>query len=115
MKHLLLVPIMLVALASVAQQPLQPQPSGQLAQSEPKTCLAVRPVGSHAFRNVMLFGVAGALMSKQQYEVVDAVEYPARVRQKFHGNDLQTIQSSGTKVVILDKNYTTGELHMACR
>jgi hypothetical protein len=83
-------------------------------QQPAKGCMAVRPIGSHAFRNVMLFGVAGALVSHMQYQVVDAVDYPAKVGQKFHGNDLQTIQGSGTKVVLLDKHYTAEDLHKAC-
>ena len=76
--------------------------------------MAVKPIGSHAFRNIMLAGVAGALISKQQYEVVTASGYPARPGQKFHGNDLQTIQGNGTKVVILDKHYSEGDLRKAC-
>jgi cytoskeletal protein RodZ len=80
----------------------------------PKGCLAVKPIGSHAFRNVMLLGVTGALISKQQYQVKDAVNYPATVGTKFHGDDLQTISSSGTKVVILDKHYKEEDLQKAC-
>jgi hypothetical protein len=76
--------------------------------------MAVSPIGSHAFRNVMLLGVAGAFISHMQYQVVDAVDYPAKVGQKYHGNDLQTIQGSGTKVVLLAKHYTAEDLHMAC-
>ncbi len=79
-----------------------------------KGCLAVRPIGSHALRNVILFGAAGALISHMQYQVVDAVDYPAKIGQKYHGNDLQTIQGNGTKVVLLDKHYSVDELHMAC-
>ena len=79
-----------------------------------KGCLAVRPIGTHAFRNVMLLGVAGAFISHMQYQVVDSVDYPAKVGQKFHGNDLQTVQGSGTKVVLLAKHYTAEDLHMAC-
>ena len=63
----------------------------------------------------MLIGVAGALISREQYEVVDALNYPAKVGQKYHGNDLQTISAGGTKVAILDKHYTTDELHRACQ
>ena len=62
----------------------------------------------------MLAGVAGALISKQQYQVVDVVDYPTHVGTKFHGNDLQTISAQGTKVVILDKKYTEGDLQKAC-
>jgi hypothetical protein len=115
MKHLLCVPIMLAALVSVAQQSVQPQSGVERVKAESRSCVAVKPIGSHAFRNIMLVGVAGALISKQQYEVVDQVNYPARLGQKFHGNDLQTIESGGTRVVMLDKHYTAEELHMACR
>jgi hypothetical protein len=83
--------------------------------SASKGCLAVKDVGSHAFRNIMLGGIAGALVSKKQYQIVDAVDYPARIGQKFHGSDLQTLQSGGTRVVILDKKYTPDDLHSACR
>lgn len=115
MKHALLVPVTLCALFSIAQESTQPQSTVQPAQTQARSCLAVRPIGSHAFRNIMLAGVAGALISKQQYQVVDATNYPARIGQKFHGSDLQTIGSTGTKVVILDKHYTVGDLHEACR
>ena len=79
-----------------------------------KGCLAVKPIGSHAFRNVMLLGVTGALISKQQYQVMDAVNYPVSVGTKFHGDDLQTISSGGTKVVVLDKHYKEADLQKAC-
>lgn len=78
-------------------------------------CIAVKSVGSHAFRNIMLGGIAGALISKQQYQVVDAIDYPAHEGQKFHGNDLQAIEASGTRVVILDKHYTGEDLRKACK
>jgi len=87
-------------------------PAAALAAS--KGCLAVKPIGSHAFRNIMLAGVAGALISKQQYKVMDVVNYPVSVGTKFHGNDLQTISSNGTKVVILDKHYKDEDLLKAC-
>lgn len=89
-----------------AQEPAKP--------SEPK-CLAVKSIGSHAFRNIMLGGIAGALVSKEQYQVVDAVNYPAQAGQKFHGSDLSTIQTSGTKVVILPKRFTPEDVRKACR
>lgn len=114
MRHALLFPFALAALLSFAQQSAQSQ-SGQLVQTAARSCLAVKPIGSHAFRNIMLAGVAGALISHQQYQVVDAVGYPAAVGQKFHGNDLQTISSGGTKVAILDKHYTADDLHKACQ
>lgn len=55
-----------------------------------------------------------AIQSLVTFLLVDVANYPARMGQKFHGNDLQTIQSSGTKVVILEKHYTEDELHKAC-
>jgi len=89
------------------------RPTEAASKSEPsKPCLAVRDAG---LRNILLAGVAGALISKKQYQVVDAVEYPATPGQKFHGNDLQTLQTGGTKVVILAKNHSAEDLHRACR
>src|SRR5947209_606696 len=85
-----------------AQEPLPSAPS--------KGCIAVKDAGSHAFRNIMLGGIAGALVSKKQYQVVDVVDYPAKIGQKFHGNDLQTLQTGGTRIVILDKKYTPADL-----
>jgi hypothetical protein len=96
-----------------AQGTAEPR-SGSSPTTESKGCIAVKDVGSHAFRNIMLAGVAGALISKKQYEVVDVVSYPAKVGQKFHGNDLQTIQTGGTRIVILDKKYSGEELMKAC-
>lgn len=107
--------------AGAAQQPVQPtqlvptQQAQPTVQANPKGCIAVQSVGSHAFRNVMLFGVAGAFLSKEQYKVVDVNGYPSRVGQKYHGNDLQTIQGNGTKVVLLNKHYTEDDLRKACQ
>lgn len=103
------------AFVSFAQQAAQPQSGSEPGHKPPAACLAVTPIGSHAFRNIVLLGVAGALISHQQYKVLDALNYPAKVGQKYHGDDLQTISSSGTKVAILDKHYTIDELHKACQ
>jgi hypothetical protein len=106
--------VMLVTVpTAVAQQTTQAAPPQPASTS--KGCLAVVDAGSHAFRNIMLGGIAGALVSKKQYKVVDAVDYPSKIGQKFHGNDLQTLQNGGTRVVILDKKYSADELHKACR
>ena len=113
MKQALLVSLTSIVLLGFAQESALSQSGSPVGQTT-GSCLAVKPIGSHAFRNVMLLGVTGALISHQQYQVVDSVNYPARVGQKFHGNDLQTISSSGTKVAILDKHYTTEDLHKAC-
>ncbi len=107
------------AFAQSAAVPLPPPPPPPASGATPAVagngCLAVRDAGSHAFRNIMLAGVAGALISKKQYQVVDALDYPAAVGQKFHGNDIQTLQTGGTRIVILGKNYTPEDLHRACR
>jgi hypothetical protein len=102
----------MIATTAFAQS--APQTSAPAADNG-KACLAVKDAGSHAFRNIMLAGVAGALISKKQYQVVDSVNYPAAPGQKFHGNDLQTLQTGGTRIVILDKKYTSEDLHKACR
>lgn len=99
-----------------SSRPSTPTTVSGPAKANPQTstgCMAVKPIGTHALRNVMLLGVAGAFISHMQYQVVDAVDYPAKVGQKFHGNDLQTIQGSGTKVVLLAKHYSAEDLHMA--
>lgn len=77
-------------------------------------CVAVRSIGSHIVRNTILWGATGALLSKEQYQVVDVLDYPARIGEKLHGGDLQTISSSA-KVVVLEKHYTADELHRACQ
>ena len=61
----------------------------------------------------MLGGIAGAVVSKAQYKVIDSVNYPAREGQKFHGNDLQTMQSAGVHVTIVDKSYTQEDVAKA--
>jgi hypothetical protein len=36
------------------------------------------------------------------------------VGKKLHGDDLQTVQASGVRIVTLDKKYTADDLHQAC-
>ncbi len=114
MRYALLVVITLAALSGFAQQSAQAQSGTQPDQTAKKGCLAVKPIGSHAVRNIMLFGVAGAIVSEQQYQVEEVNDYPARIGEKFHGNDLQTM-SSTTKVVVLDKHPTPEDIHKACQ
>jgi hypothetical protein len=139
MRHVFLVIVMLATASGFGQMPAQTQsaqtqsaqpqavqtqppsettpsvpPSAPPAQTAKKGCLAVKSIGSHAVRNIMLFGVAGAIVSKQQYAVVDSIGYPARVGEKLHGADLQAI-SNATKVVVLDKHYSPADLHEACQ
>lgn len=97
--------LLLSCLTSYAQQGSQPAPS----------CLVVKNIGSHAFRNVLLGGIAGALVSKEQYQVLRVVNYPAvKIGEKFHGADLQTIQAGGVKVSILNKRATVDDIVKAC-
>jgi hypothetical protein len=97
-----------------ASSQLASSQGSQPAPSQEKGCLAVEDAGSHAFRNIMLAGVAGALISKKQYKVVDFANYPARIGQKFHGSDLQTLQAGGTKIVILAKKTPKEQAQAAC-
>jgi hypothetical protein len=85
-------------------EPTKPPQQDSSSTVQSKGCIAVEPVGSHAFRNIMLAGVAGAVISKEQYKVLAVKDYPTHVGEKFHGGDLQTIQNNGTKVVMLDKH-----------
>lgn len=84
------------------------------AQESRNGCIAVKPVGSHAFRNIMLGGLAGALVSKEQYEILGKKNYPVKIGDKFHGDDLKTMQSAGTRVLILSKNVKKEEAARAC-
>lgn len=78
-------------------------------------CIAVKSIGSHGFRNILLGGVAGALISKEQYQVVKVSAYPAQLGQKFHGSDLKTLQDGGTKVIILPKKFSPEDIVKACQ
>jgi hypothetical protein len=107
-----LLSVVACSLFALAQQ-AQVQPAVVQQTSQPKACLTVVDVGSHAFRNIMLGGIAGAVVSKTQYKVVDSVNYPAHEGQKFHGNDLQTIEAGGVHVTVLDKKYTPSDVATA--
>jgi len=90
----------------------QDKPSTQLASP---SCLVVQAAGSHSLRNMVLVGpIGGALISKQQYKVLATNSYPAKVGDKFHGNELDTIQKSGTKVVIVGKKVSKDDIAVAC-
>jgi hypothetical protein len=75
-------------------------------------CIAVEDAAS--LHKIAILGAAGSLVTKKQYSVLDVVDYPARVGQKFHGEDLRIIQNGGTKIVILGKKHTADELQKAC-
>jgi hypothetical protein len=111
-KHVLATAVLVLSTFAQAQTAQQPD---KATSAPDKGCLAVQSVGSHAFRNIFLAGVAGGLISKEQYKVVKVVNYPAKNGQKFHGNDLQVIQNNGTKVIILDKKATAEDAQKTCQ
>ncbi len=115
MKKILLATILLTVMA-FAQQPAQPQ---QQSQSQPpaqsKPCVIVQHEGSHAFRNMMLLGVAGAVISKERYKVLESNVAGIKPDDKMHGDELQA-RTQGAKVVVVKKN-NADELvpaHEAC-
>jgi hypothetical protein len=117
LKLLCIVSFALISSATVGAQNFSSaanaaKPSSAAEQS--KSCIAAKPAGSHAFRNIIFLGVAGAIVSKEQYKVMAVRDYPTHVGAKFHGNDLRTIQNSGTRVVILDKHAKSRDAAKAC-
>lgn len=106
MKNIRMLLLIVAAISAFAEEPAKPVSA---------KCLVVKSIGSHAFRNVLLGGIGGALISKEQYQVVNAINYPAQAGQKFHGIDLQTIEASGTKVVILPKKFLPQDVKNACQ
>lgn len=104
---------LLVGLAVLAHP--VPTLAQEPARIAPPPCIAVKPIGSHGFRNILFAGVAGALISKEQYQVVKVSAYPAQLGQKFHGSDLKTLQDGGTKVIILPKKFSPEDIVKACQ
>jgi hypothetical protein len=45
--------------------------------------------------------------------IVTPSHYLRHEGQKYHGNDLQTMQSEGVRVTVLDKNYTQEDVAKA--
>jgi hypothetical protein len=104
MKKMLLLPILLTGMA-FAQQSAQPQQSQSQPPAQPKPCVIVEHEGSHAFRNVMLLGVAGAVISKERYKVLESNVAGISPGDKMHGEELQA-RTQGAKVVVVKKNKT---------
>jgi hypothetical protein len=104
MKKMLLLPILLTGMA-FAQQSAQPQQSQSQPPAQPKQCVIVEHEGSHAFRNVMLLGVAGAVISKERYKVLESNVAGISPGDRMHGEELQA-RTQGAKVVVVKKNKT---------
>jgi hypothetical protein len=103
MKKMLL-PTILLTVMAFAQQPAQPQhESESRPPTQPKPCVIVLHEGSHAFRNVMLLGVAGAVISKERYKVLESNVAGIKSDEKMHGDELQA-RTQGAKVVVVKKD-----------
>ena len=112
MKHISLISAFLLCSTAFGQQSAQPKEQAQVpAQSQAqsptpaqgKPCVIVQHEGGHAFRNVMLLGVAGAVISKERYKVVESNVAGITLGEKMHGDELQA-RTQGAKVLVLRKN-----------
>ena len=119
MRHaLLFVAIALAGLSALAQQPSasqqQTQPPAQAqVPAAAKPCVIVEHEGGHTFRNVMLFGVVGAVISKERYKVVESNVAGLKPGDKMHGDELQA-RTQGTKVIVTGKKEGLAEARDAC-
>lgn len=110
--------LMLSVTAAFAQQPsaseqqTQPQAQAQ-APAAVKPCVIVEHEGGHTFRNVMLFGVVGAVISKERYKVVESNVAGLKPGEKMHGDELQA-RTQGTKVIVMGKKEGLTEAREAC-
>ncbi len=87
----------------------------QEAVVQPQKCVAVQSAGSSMFKNTILYGgIPGALVSKQQYKVVAATNYPAKPGDKFKGTELDLIKANGVSVVLVGKKATKEDIENAC-
>ncbi len=126
MKNVILAMVVL-SIATFAQQPTEQQTKESQqsqvtaareappsAPSQTKSCVIVQHEGGHAFRNYMLLGVAGAVISKERYKVVESNVAGLKVGEKMHGDELQA-RTQGAKVIVLRKNkIELAEAREAC-
>ena len=116
MKHISLIPAFFLCAMVFGQQqpkeqpqvPAQGQPPAQSQQqsstpAQSKPCVIVQHEGGHTFRNVMLLGVAGAVISKERYKVIESNVAGLAPGEKMHGDELQA-RTQGAKVVVVKKN-----------
>jgi hypothetical protein len=95
----------------------QPDTQPQFTAQKSARCIAVQELGRFGLRNANPADPAGGLISKKEYEVLDVVNYPDarfQIGRRLHGHELQSLQTEGTAVVILSKNYSNKELQKAC-
>jgi hypothetical protein len=112
------VAILMLSVTAFAQQPSaseqQTQPRAQAqAPALVKPCVIVEHEGGHTFRNVMLFGVVGAVISKERYKVVESNVAGLKPGEKMHGDELQA-RTQGTKVIVMGKKEGLAEAREAC-
>ncbi len=61
----------------------------------------------------MLFGVVGAVISKERYKVVESNVAGLNPGEKMHGDELQA-RTQGTKVIVMGKKEGLAEARDAC-
>jgi hypothetical protein len=123
MKNLTLVIAVAILMLSVTAAVAAQQPSASEQQAQPqahpqapalvKPCVIVEHEGGHTFRNVMLFGVVGAVISKERYKVVESNVAGLKPGEKMHGDELQA-RTQGTRVIVMGKKEGITEAREAC-
>lgn len=108
--------LVLIAALSLTVAAQTPTGAGtqQTAQANPneKGCLLVRHKGT-AGRRLTWFALTGVPMAPgSKFEYVEAVNYPG-AKMNYKGKDLEKIQSSGVRVIVLDHKYSPADLENA--
>lgn len=113
MKKIALVAVMLLCGISAKAQQTQTAPSAASPAAKPYV-LVVRE-GSHWFRNTLLLGVSGAVISKERYDVVETTSNLFRVGEKMHGSELNArIGNSDVKLCVADNKKALPNVRKQC-
>lgn len=113
MKKVGLVAAMLLSAVSVQAQQTQNPPSEATQTAKPYV-VVVRE-GSHWFRNTLLLGVSGAVISKERYDVVETTSNLFRVGEKMHGSELNArIGNSDVKLCVADNKKALPNVRKQC-
>ena len=108
---------LMISVTVFAQQPSaskqETQSPAQAVPAAAKPCVIVEHEGGHTFRNVMLFGVVGAVISKERYKVVESNVAGLKPGEKMHGDELQA-RTQGTRVIVMGKKEGLAEARDAC-